>query len=165
MRKHRYTYHTALCALLLSLILIFSACADTGAPHALIYRQLAPSYQGSSGEMIRAEHFTPAPGISPVSSVISQFNSASSDISLKTPMNEAAYILGYSQSDSHLRLRVSEGYMLLRGMERTIADGCAVLTFCSLDGVDSVSIYCGDTLLLSSKTAADYYILDHSTIS
>ena len=52
-----------------------------------------------------------------------------------------AKIVGWQLEGTELRLEVSPEWAELEGFERSLADCCAVLTFCALDGVDSVTIY------------------------
>lgn len=147
--------------LLLCSLLLLSACGDSGTVRVGVYRAVAPYYR-TDGRLVDSESFTVAPGVGLINSVIALFNSQAEDQELQNPM-DGARIIGYTLSDGHLRLNVSDGYLLLSDIDRTLTNCCAALTFCSLDGVMTVSVWCGDVSVSGALTASDFLLADTST--
>ena len=54
---------------------------------------------------------------------------------------EGADILGWRLEGSELKLEVSPEWAELSGFEKTVAECCAALSFCALEGVERVSFY------------------------
>lgn len=80
-------------------------------------------------------------GTEMIAGLVSAFNAEPDEPGLHRAAPEGADILGWRQEGTELKLEVSEGWAALEGFERTVADGCAVLTFCAVEGVERVSFY------------------------
>ena len=100
-----------------------------------------------------------------ISGRIAAFNSRPEEPGLSRAAPEGADILGWRLDGAELKLEVSQGWAELEGYDRTIAECCAVLTFCSVEGIDRVS-FCllgqklgpamdEDDVILSAYTGAE----------
>ena len=59
-------------------------------------------------------------------------------------------------------LFLSPEYASVTGYWRTVADCCMVLTFCAIDGVESVSVYSAGVMLTAAMTTDDIVLTDAS---
>ena len=144
-------------------LLLLPGCGEDGERTAIqIYRVVAPYYQ-VSGELVRSEEVLATAGVSLVNTAIAAFNAMPSDPELVSPLPYGAKVLGYELRDGVLVLEVNKTYGALTGLDLTLANCCAALTFCSIEGVAKVVILCGDTTLLNPTAAAD--IITTDTIS
>jgi hypothetical protein len=151
----------ALSALFLTLVLLLSACGQGGSNSQItIYRAIAPYYR-TGGELIFTEKVPITPGVGLINSAISAFNSVPDDQKLMNPLPSGARIIGYKLQNSALRLE-AEGCDALEGTNLTLLRCCAVLTFCSIEGVDNVSIYSGEKELCPPLSDDDILIADTS---
>lgn len=140
----------------LALLLALAACGQSGGAAFRVYRAVAPYYR-TDGQLVEAEERSVAPGVGLLNAVIAEFNAAPSDQKLQSPLGGGTRILGYELSGSALRLEVSPGYAQLSGVDAMLADCCIALTFCALDGVDSVSVWSEGQELTAPLSADDIY--------
>jgi hypothetical protein len=99
------------------------------------------------------------PGVGIINSAISDFNSAPDDQKLENPLPAGGRIIGYNLQSGVLRLE-TEGCGELEGADLTLLCCCAVLTFCSIEGVKSVSICSGEKELCPPLSADDILLAD-----
>ena len=92
-------------------------------------------------------------------------NTDPGDAELSNPLPEDAEVLGWELAGSELRCSVASGYAALTGRERTTADCCITLTFCAVEGVESVSIYSGGVMLSAAMEPEDFILADSSGIT
>jgi hypothetical protein len=148
-----------LCALLsaVAVLLALCACGSGGSTVIRVYRAVAPYYR-TDGQVVEAEEYSVTPGVGLINTVIAQFNTAPADQRLQSPLGGVARILGYELSGGALRLEVSSGYAQLVGTDRMLADCCIALTFCAVDGVESVSVWSEGQELTPPLSADDIYL-------
>ena len=88
-------------------------------------------WRSGEGSVALPETKRLAPGTGLIPGAVAAFNS--------TP--EGADILGWRLEGSELKLEVSPEWAELSGFEKTVAECCAALSFCALEGVERVSFY------------------------
>ena len=76
-----------------------------------------------------------------IAGLAAAFNSEPDEPGRTRAAPEGADILGWRLEGVELKLEVSQGWAELEGFERTVAEGCAVLTFCGIEGIERVSFY------------------------
>jgi len=64
-------------------------------------------------------------------------------------------VSGYGFENGVVTLTFSDGFLALSDMQRSVAAFCAVLTLCQLDGVEAVTILCGDETVFSGLMPED----------
>jgi hypothetical protein len=153
------TKKPALPALVLVLALLLSACgAREGITKIAVYRVIAPYYR-TSGALVAAEEAPFSPGIGIINTTISAFNAAPDDPKLQNPMPDGGRIVSYQLHGGALRLN-TEGCGSLSGEELTLLCSCAALTFCAIDGINTVSVYSGEEALCAPLSIDDIILAD-----
>jgi len=66
------------------------------------------------------------------------------DPKLHSPFAEGVSLVSYSVENGEIELYMSDAYADMPEGDRAIARACLALTLCSLEGIESVSIYVGD---------------------
>lgn len=128
-------------ALCLALALLALASCGQGQLRVEVWRRAADSSDALSGGVIRPETRTVQLQAGSINGAVSAFNAEPEDPALLRAAPGEAKIVGWRLEDGQLRLEVSPEWAELEGFERSLADSCAVLTFCALEGVESVTIY------------------------
>ncbi|HBD86768.1 MAG TPA: hypothetical protein DC001_05010 [Clostridiales bacterium] len=150
-----------LAAHLLAAAMLLSACGvASGGKHLAVYRAVAAPYR-NGGELAVAENLFLSPGVGIINAAISAFNAESSDPGLENPLPYGGRILGYELNGGELRLE-AEGCDELGGFDLTLLCCCAVLTFCAIDGIETVSIISGEKSLCSLLSPGDIMLTDIS---
>lgn len=145
------------------LLMLLCACADEGGDGGLeIYRLVRPDYQPGMG-LISAEIIEPSEGTDPLDAALESLMTESVQPELQRGTPEGLEIIGCTLRNGHLRLDVSEEYRELEGIERTVADYCLTMTLCSLEGICTVSVYCGNEALSLGMTPADVLLKGESS--
>lgn len=129
---------TALC---LALALLTLASCGQAALTVEVWRRTADAEHSVSEGLIQSERRSVQAQAGSINGAVSAFNAEPEDPGLARAAPGDAKILAWRLEGTELRLEVSPGWAELTGFDRTLADCCAVLTFCALEGVDSVSIY------------------------
>ena len=127
--------------LCLALALCLLASCGKGQLRVEVWRRTADPERALSEGVIQPETRTVQLQAGSVNGAVSAFNAEPEDPTLRRAAPGDAKIVGWQLEGTELRLEVSPEWAELEGFERSLADCCAVLTFCALDGVDSVTIY------------------------
>ena len=129
---------TALCLALA--LLTLSSCGHA-ALTVEVWRRTSDAEHSVSEGLIQSERRSVQAQAGSINGAVSAFNAEPEDPGLARAAPGDAKILAWRLEGTELRLEVSPEWAELEGFDRTLADCCAVLTFCALEGVDSVSIY------------------------
>ena len=97
--------------------------------------------------------------LSELDAAVAAFNAEAGDTELLRALPEGVDVLGWTLDGGALTLAVSPGYASLAGRARTVADCCITLTFCAIEGVESVSVHALGAALSSSMTP-DGFVLE-----
>ena len=140
------------------LCLAFMAgCAPSSEEGSLrVYRVIKPEYL-TTGPVLRSEPVTPGNGQTELDALLDALNSASTDDRVYNPL-AGIKVLGCVLRDNLAVLEMDESYAEMTGLEKTLADSCCVLTLCSLENIDRVSIAAGDIVLSVGLSADDMYL-------
>lgn len=141
------------------LLLCLSGCG--GRHETEVWRAVSPAYM-DGGPALESESISVSGSLSELDAAVEAFNSSPSDARLLRALPEGVAVLGWDLQGSELRLEVSPEYASLTGYWRTVADCCAALTFCSVEGVGSVSIWSGETVLTAALDPNDLMLSDLS---
>ncbi len=128
-------------ALCLALALVTLASCGQAALTVEVWRRTADAEHSVSEGLIQSERRSVQAQAGSINGAVSAFNAEPEDPGLARAAPGDAKILAWRLEGTELRLEVSPERAELTGFDRTLADCCAVLTFCALEGVDSVSIY------------------------
>ena len=148
-----------LLALLLALVMVFALAACGGTTRVEVWRPLAEYYL-SGGAAVEVESVKVDGSLGVIDAAVAAFNTSPGDNRFTRALPGGVDVLGWTLEGGELRLDVSAEYASLSGWRRSIADSCAVLTFCAIEGVDSVSIYSGDTMLSDARGPASIVLED-----
>ncbi len=141
-------------------LLSLTGCGPSDTRYSVsVYRVVAPYFR-TDGQLLRAEETLVQPGLGVVNSVISSFNALPSDGELASPLVYGARIYGYEQKGSVLYLDANSVYGDMPGLELTLANCCAVLTFCSLPEISKVAVRVGGTIIFSPTAPEEILLSD-----
>ena len=98
-------------------------------------------WRSGAGSVALPETKRLAPGTGLIPGAVAAFNSTPDEPGLERAAPEGADILGWRLEGSELKLEVSPEWAELSGFEKTVAECCAALSFCALEGVERVSFY------------------------
>lgn len=137
-------------ALILSAAVLFSMLTGCGktVPPAVeadtvqieVYRLIAPEYR-SSGQIMSNETVNVKKGEDLLHAALNSLDEQPKSQQLVSALPDGVRILSYSLEDGELHLELSEEYLDLSGMEKTLADYGLALTLCKFDEVETVSVY------------------------
>ena len=144
----------------MTLLLSLTACSISG-KSVTVWRAVSPYYL-ESGSAVQSEPVSVNASLSEIEAAVEAFNSDTTDAELIRALPEGVNITGWELNGTVLRLNVSAEYASVTGYWRSIGDACMALTFCAIDGVESVSVYSGDTMLTASMTPEDIVLTDAS---
>ena len=147
------------CAALMALL---AACGP-GSREAEVYRAVQP-WLLSDGAAVRTERVSVDASLSELDAAVAAFNAEAGDTELLRALPEGVDVLGYTLEDGELRLEVSPEYAAVTGRWRTVGDCCMTLTFCAVEGVESVSVHAGGTQLSAAMAPEDFVLTDVSGI-
>lgn len=149
--------------LIFVLTALLCACGQESSESAndvpLVYRPLKTEYQ-TNGELIRAEKLNRQSGVSGVELILKALESPSGNPELSRSMPEQVKIVYWSIIKGELRLELSEEYLELSGMEKTLTDYCVALSLLSAEGVYTVSIYVNGEPVSAGLSGADVLLYD-----
>lgn len=128
-------------ALCLALALLTLASCGRATLTVEVWRRASDSERSVSEGLIQPEKRSVQAQAGSINGAVSAFNAEPENQALRRAAEGDAKILAWRLEGTELRLEVSPEWAELEGFDRTLADCCAVLTFCALEGVDSVSIY------------------------
>ena len=130
--------------LLLILCLLLGACSDRGEVTDYdtieVYRVLKPDSQ-TNGELLRAESVPIEADADLLHAMLDALESSPADPLLVRSLPADVSIYSYVIDGTELILELSESYLELEGIQKTLTDYCITLSLCSLDGIGSVSIF------------------------
>ena len=129
-----------------------------------VWRAVADFALGG-GSAVAAEVVRVDGALGAIDAAAEALNTSPGDAELSNPLPEDAAVLGWELAGSELRCSVASGYAALTGRERTTADCCITLTFCAVEGVESVSIYSGGVMLSAAMEPEDFILADSSGIT
>ena len=98
-------------------------------------------WRSGEGSVALPETKRLAPGTGLIPGAVAAFNSTPDEPGLERAAPAGADILGWRLEGSELKLEVSPEWAELSGFEKTVAECCAALSFCALEGVERVSFY------------------------
>ena len=98
-------------------------------------------WRSGEGSVALPETKRLAPGTGLIPGAVAALNSTPDEPGLERAAPEGADILGWRLEGSELKLEVSPEWAELSGFEKTVAECCAALSFCALEGVERVSFY------------------------
>lgn len=155
---------SALCGLLLllsgcALTLPGQRSADAGRDRTLaVYRLSDDAVAGA----LTGQELCPLPeGAAPaVRTAVELFASPSGEDGLVCALPEGVTVEDWALENGALTLTLSENFLEASPMERTAGALCAALTFCGLEGVESVNVTAGGQTLFAGLTAADALLRD-----
>jgi len=149
--------------LLLSLLLAVAAgCAAAsptdGADSLTVYR----IYTGSgSDDLVQAEACILQAGeYATPETALRLFASAPRRSDLRSALNGGVELTDYTVTNGLITLELSDAFLGLSPIDRSLTAFCAALTLCSLEDVDAVSIRVGDELLFSGLDAEGALLTD-----
>ena len=145
--------------LLLAALLSLAACGAE-VQEAEVWRVVREAYLDGGGSALEAETVDVPAGLGEIAALIAGFNAAGESPSLRRALPEVALIENWTLASGELRLYVQEGFSDLTGYERALAEACATLTFCAVEGVESVSLFSGDTQLTAALTPGEILLKD-----
>ena len=145
--------------LLLAALLSLAACGAE-VQEAEVWRVVREAYLDGGGSALEAETVDVPAGLGEIAALIAGFNAAGESPSLRRALPEGALIENWTLASGELRLYVQEGFSDLTGYERPLAEACAALTFCAVEGVESVSLFSGDTQLTAALTPGEILLTD-----
>lgn len=147
-----------LAALCLGLALLCLASCGGGQLRVEVWRRTADAERALSEGVIQPETRAVQLQAGSINGAVSAFNAEPEDPDLSRAAPEGARIVGWQLEDGQLRLEVTPEWSELEGFDRTLADSCAVLTFCALEGVESVSVYCLGQRLTEPLDEGDIFL-------
>ena len=148
------------CLVLALLLAALPACA-LGGTGVTVWRAVSPYYL-EDGAAVESEVISVDSSLSVIDAAVAAFNSDTEGVELLRAMPQGIDILGWEISDGVLDLETSPEYATLTGYWRTVADCCVALTFCAIDGVESVSLYSQGTALSLYMTPGEFLLEDAS---
>ena len=145
-------------AFVLALALALGA-GCSGTETAQVCRIIAPEEQ-SGGELIAYESVPVADSETALDAALRALQSAPADQGLVNPLS-GIVIESCNVVNGMALLYLSEDYLELSGVDRSVADACCVLTLCASDGIDRVTIYSGGRAVAIGLTPDDI-LLDNA---
>lgn len=147
-----------ICTLVCALLLCLTACSLSGA-RVLVWRAVSDYYLGT-GTAVESEYVSVDTSQSIIDATVAAFNSTTDDKELERALPDGVGITDWELDGTDLKLYVSAGYASVTGSRRSIGDACMVLTFCAIDGVETVSVYSGEAMLTSAMDENDIILTD-----
>ena len=144
----------------LTLLLGLTACSLSG-KSVTVWRAVSPYYL-ESGSAVQSEPVSVDAGLSDIDAAVTAFNTDTTDAELVRALPDGVSITGWELDGTELCLSVSPEYASVTGYWRTVSDCCMVLTFCAIDGVESVSVYSEGVMLTAAMTTDDIVLTDAS---
>lgn len=147
--------------LLLAASLLISACGAGGSGDGslLVYRPVK-SEDRTSGELIRTESIGYTSGQSEIGTILNALVSDPASQELDRSVPAGVSVRSYSMDGGELILELSEEYLALYGIEKTLTDYCIALSLLELDEVKTVSIYVNGEPVSAGLSEADVLLYD-----
>lgn len=150
----------------LILLLLLSSCAkdrtESNSDCLSVYRPIREELR-TSGELVGYESIPLSENADPLQTAVYAIFAAPGDESLM-PLPEGIDIVSAERIGRSAKLSLSSGYLNLRGMDKTLADYCLALTFCSIPEINYISVYVGSDIIESRLEAGDV-ILKNNVLS
>lgn len=128
-----------------------------------VYRVRRPEAQ-TEGQLIEAQS-TSANAEDPIGGLLEAFMREPKNTNLKRAMPEDVEILSWADNgDKAVSVYLNEAFRKLNNYDRMIAEYCLTLSLCSLEDVQTVSVYVGNEPDAVGLTAEDVILYDRDTI-
>ncbi len=124
-----------------------------------VYRVVNTEYQ-TGGELLRAEVLNKAEGMTKLNFILSQLQKESASPELGRSMPENIEIVSHSLVGTEMMLELSEEYLKLSGIEKTLTDYCIALSLLNLNQIQTVSIYVKGELVTPGLSGGDVLLYD-----
>ena len=147
----------AVAALLLSLC----ACGAVSEPMSTgpaVYRAVASPSAGSG--LLQPSYLALQEGEDPLALMARAVSGGAPGPGLRPVLPDGVTLLSYQLQGRELTLSLSDAYLSLSGMDKTLCDACLTLSFCSVDGVGTVSISVDGTVRTPGLAASDILLYD-----
>lgn len=142
--------------------LFSSSDADPQVDTVAIYR-VAADKGDSGGDLLRTETLTLPDTGDELDAVLDAFASAAKRDSLSCALPDGVAIEGWTLENGVVTLALSDEYLALSDMSRTVTAFCAVLTLCQLEDVDAVTVTAGGETVFSGLVPEDALLTDTDT--
>lgn len=142
--------------------LVLCACGknkDRDGETVEIYRVVRTEYQ-TGGELLRAETLEKAEGMTKLDFILGQLQKTSASPELGRSMPENTEIISHSIVGAEMMLELSEEYLKLEGIEKTLTDYCIALSLLNLNEIQTVSLYVKGELVTPGLSGSDVLLYD-----
>ena len=142
--------------------LLLCACGKSssrGGETVEVYRVVNTEYQ-TGGELLRAEVLNKAEGMTKLNFILSQLQKESASPELGRSMPGSIEIVSHSLVGTEMMLELSEEYLKLSGIEKTLTDYCIALSLLNLNQIQTVSIYVKGELVTPGLSGGDVLLYD-----
>lgn len=151
----------------LILLLLLSACAKEGTvssgEYLSVYRPLKEALRTGSG-LVDYEKIPLGENADPLQTAIYAISATPRDDRLMSSLPGGVEIVSAERVGRGARLSLSSEYLSLRGMDKTLADCCMTLSFCSIPRINYISVYVGSDIIESRLESGDI-ILENNVLS
>lgn len=124
---------------------IYRVAADRSAPGGLIETEAVPLSEAEAQD---------------IGAVLAAFSSPPRGEALSCALPAGVTVVGWQLDNGVVTLELSEAYLDLAPMDRTVAACCAALTLCRLDEVEAVTVVSGGETVFSGLIPEDALLTD-----
>lgn len=157
------TVRKAAAALFAAALLICGcACGSSGAESGEtieVYRVVKTEFQ-TGGELLRAESIKKTGGRTDPELIISLLQQTPEDAELERSLPEDVSIISGTIDGTEMLLELSDGYLALSGIEKTLTDYCIALSLCGVSEIQTVSLYVRGELITPGLSSGDALLYD-----
>jgi germination protein M len=157
------------CALFASLCILLGGCglssSDTGeAAETMTVYRLSASDASMSGGLTKSQEVSLPPGTqADVETALDLFASDTGDQALRPALPDGVQVEGWTLDNGVVTLTLSDSFLSLSQMDKTVTAFCAALTLCQLDEVDAVTVVSGGEVLFQGIVPEDALLKDTDT--
>lgn len=155
-------------AVLLLLSVVLSACSAANIPETKpgkisVYRLVRPEYQ-TENELIASESVTYDNDADKVRELAQELKRTPENSKLMSALPANVHIVSAALKNRTVEVCLSDSYMQLDGVEKTVLDCCVTLSMCSIPNVDFVSIH-AESEPVEIKLSSEDILLENTLIS